>query len=111
MDPGAGDPSTSGPGSDPEARPGQRALDLLARDLQGELHETIAGRYVLGEPLGHGAHGTVHRAQDQLTGEPVAVKLLPPLIETDLVRLRGEIAALRLLRLPGVAHLYDEGSH
>jgi eukaryotic-like serine/threonine-protein kinase len=99
------------PGSDPEAQRGQRALDLLGRDLDGGLTEVIAGRYVVGERLGHGAHGDVHRARDRLTGETVAIKLLPSLIGTDLVSLRSEIAALRLLQLPGVAHLYDEGSH
>jgi len=111
VEPGSDSPSTSDPGSDALGRTGQRLIELLHKDLEGELQTVVAGRYRLGERLGHGAHGQVHRAVDALTGEAVAVKLLPPLIETDLVQLRGEIAALRLLRLPGVAHLFDEGVH
>ncbi len=103
--------TSSGPASDALERAGLRFMDLLHKDLEGELESVVAGRYRLGERLGHGAHGHVHRALDALTGETVAVKLLPPLIETDLVQLRSEIAALRLLRLPGVAHLFDEGVH
>ena len=36
----------------------------------------IAGRYALGEVLGAGGAGIVHRADDLLLGVPVAVKSL-----------------------------------
>ncbi len=90
-------------------RRAREALERLASGLEDPLPHLVAGRYELGDLLGTGATGSVHRARDLLTGEVVAVKLLPPLFENDLVRLRSEIAALRLLRLPGVVHLFDEG--
>src|SRR4051794_40385962 len=38
--------------------------------------DTVAGRFELGEQIGAGGMGAVHRALDRLTGEPVALKLL-----------------------------------
>jgi serine/threonine protein kinase len=96
------------PARDEDERRARGLLDVLQRELAGE-ETVVAGRYVLSDRIGAGAHGTVHTAVDRLTGERVAVKLLPPAVDLDLVRLRGEIAALRLLRLPGVVHLFDEG--
>ena len=69
----------------------------------------VAGRFELHEIIGRGGFGTVHRATDLLTGEVAAVKLLRDLNLLDLRRLRREIASLRLLRLPGVVRLIDEG--
>jgi eukaryotic-like serine/threonine-protein kinase len=96
------------PARDEDEQRARGLLDVLQRELAGE-ESLVAGRYLLGERLGAGAHGSVHAALDRLTGERVAVKLLPPAMDLELVRLRSEIAALRLLRLPGVVHLFDEG--
>jgi hypothetical protein len=70
-----------------------------------------AGRYTLGEVLGRGGSGTVYRARDELGLRDVALKLLRPGPDTSAARVRREVAALRLLRLPGVVALLDEGEH
>lgn len=77
-----------------------------------ETHErrVVAGRYRLDSLLGHGGHGVVWRAEDRLNGRPVAVKLLTPGPGHEPARVRREVAALRILRIPGVVRLLDEGS-
>ncbi len=72
-------------------------------------NEPIAGRYRLRVPLGSGGHGAVWEAEDQLSGDVVALKLLNDGFSGQPARVRREIAALRLLRLPGVVRLLDEG--
>ncbi len=69
----------------------------------------IADRYRLVELLGSGGHGAVWEARDEVTGEVVAVKLMTDEFSSRPARVRREIAALRLLRLPGVVRLVDEG--
>ena len=69
----------------------------------------IAGRYRLDAAIFRGDGGEVYRALDLVTDQPVALKLLPP--GGDAPRFRAEVSALRLLRLPGVARLLDEGDH
>ncbi|AUX48857.1 uncharacterized protein SOCE26_104000 [Sorangium cellulosum] len=68
----------------------------------------LAGRYRLRELLGQGAHGEVWGADDPVLGEQVAIKLLLR-AGAESARVRREIAALRMLRLPGVVRLLDEG--
>ncbi|WP_437588278.1 protein kinase domain-containing protein [Sorangium sp. So ce1000] len=69
----------------------------------------IAGRYAIRRRLGHGAFGEVWAADDLLTGTLVAVKLLDRGAGNEPARVRREVAALRLLRLPGVVRMLDEG--
>lgn len=69
----------------------------------------VAKRYELLAHVGRGAHGTVWSAQDAVTGSVVAVKLLVASSPTHAADIRAEIVALRRLRLPGAAHLIDEG--
>lgn len=69
------------------------------------------GRYRLGELLGRGGFGQVHRGWDTLTGDDVAIKFVTALSARDLDRTRRELAALRWLRLPGVVRLRDDGAH
>lgn len=66
-----------------------------------------AGRFELGEVIGRGAHGVVFDARDPLVDERVAVKLFG--VGCDPTRIRREIAALRLLREPGVVRFIEEG--
>lgn len=68
----------------------------------------LAERYLLGGILGEGGFGSVYAATDRRTGASVAVKLLPAL---DAARVRREIDALRVLRLPGVVGFLDAGTH
>ena len=94
------------PNTDTRPEPGrQRAVDPAGTRGPGML----AGRYELLDIIGRGGFGVVHRALDVLTGDVVAVKLLRELSPLDLRRLRREIASLRLLRIPGVVRLLDEG--
>ena len=74
----------------------------------------VAGRYVLGGPLGRGGMGTVWRADDVLLGRPVAVKEveLPggrPGAGREALRERAlrEARAAARLNHPGVVTLHD----
>lgn len=73
----------------------------------------VASRYELRDTLGDGAYGSVHLAWDSLARDEVAVKLIP--LDADhpdeLLRVRREVAALRLLDAPGVVRLRDDGVH
>ncbi|UQA60264.1 serine/threonine-protein kinase [Polyangium aurulentum] len=69
----------------------------------------IAERYRLDRLLGRGGFGEVWEAEDVLSGAPVAVKLLGGALESGHQEVLREILALRLLRLPGVVRLLDEG--
>lgn len=69
----------------------------------------MASRYALRDPLGSGGAGTVWAARDTLTGQRVAVKLMRPGPLVTPARVRLEVWALRMLRLPGIVELIDEG--
>jgi predicted Ser/Thr protein kinase len=77
----------------------------------------VAGRYRVDHLIGRGGFGEVWEGEDLLSGALVAVKLLgrhgaaardatPDHRQQELLH---EILALRLLRLPGVVRLLDEG--
>ncbi len=70
----------------------------------------VGGRYQLLAQIGVGGHGEVWSAHDALSGAEVAVKLMKSAARSAYSpRVRGEIAALRLLHVPGVVRLLDEG--
>ncbi len=68
----------------------------------------VAGRYRLVTVLGEGAFGEVWEADDLVLGERVAIKRLRT-FGPESPRTRREIATLRMLRIPGVVRLFDEG--
>jgi hypothetical protein len=71
--------------------------------------QRLGDRYEIVDMLGVGGQGAVWDALDTLTNERVAVKILRTVSPTCAARVRREIAVLRLLRLPGVVRLVDEG--
>lgn len=90
--------------------PAERLVPMRAETpVATTVHRTIAGRYRLLTPLGSGGFGTVWRAQDSVTKTWAAVKLLSFSDAGDVRRFRDEVALLRLLDLPGVVRLLDDG--
>jgi eukaryotic-like serine/threonine-protein kinase len=71
------------------------------------------GRYEVGEPLGRGAVGVVHRGQDTAMYRPVALKLVlksyidPAELEPTLQRFRQEAQIVARLSHPRIAALYE----
>ncbi|MGK3988616.1 serine/threonine-protein kinase [Sorangium sp. So ce136] len=91
------------------AHPPAGASGIVPRAPGTPPASTIAGRYRLQRLLGRGGNGEVWEAHDTLTDDLVAVKLLGDGHGAQAARVRREVAALRLLRLPGVVRLLDEG--
>lgn len=69
----------------------------------------VLGRYNLGNLLGRGAVGQVHRATDSLTGQSVAVKCVPMHSPFATSQARKERSVLRGLALPGIVRWLDDG--
>lgn len=69
----------------------------------------VVDRYRLDRELARGEGGEVFCATDLVADREVALKLLPRAASAP--RFRAEASALGLLRLPGVAALFDEGEH
>jgi serine/threonine protein kinase len=68
--------------------------------------------YKILESLGPGGLGDVYRARDTRLGRTVAVKVLPPAITDDAVRLQsllGTVARLVELSHPNIAMLFEQG--
>lgn len=89
--------------------------EFQARYL-GAFHHLLAGLelggYRLEEQLAGAGLGMVFRASDPLTGEVVAMKLLPPEHMADSgwrTRFQREAAALRALEHPGIVRLRESG--
>ena len=94
-----------------EPVPAQDLLEALESERGGFVGRRL-GAFVLGEELGRGGMGVVHRAvQDGLARE-VAVKVLPPLRASDaeaVERFRREAVAASKLRHPGVVPVHAAG--
>jgi serine/threonine-protein kinase len=76
--------------------------------------DLLAGRYRIVAPLGKGGMGEVYRADDLTLGQPVALKFLPPHLDSDperLARFRKEVATARRVSHPNACRVYDIGEH
>jgi serine/threonine-protein kinase len=77
-----------------------------------EVQQTLGGRYKLLNELGSGGMAVVWRAQDEVLGRPVAVKLLAGRYAGDphsRARIRDEARAAANLSHPNIAQVYDFG--
>lgn len=74
--------------------------------------ETIAGRYVLEEPIARGGMATVWKARDEVLARFVALKILDPDLARDpsfLDRFRTEAQAAARLAHPNIVQTFDTG--
>ncbi len=74
--------------------------------------EQIGERYRVVSLLGRGGMGEVYRADDLTLGQSVALKLLPPGVSSDpvrLERLKAEVRLARQVSHPSVCRVYDIG--
>jgi hypothetical protein len=73
--------------------------------VEGEL---VLGRFTIGERIGDGGHGTVHRAWDERLCRWVAVKAV---VGDSAGRVLREAHAAARLNHPGIVTLYELGEH
>ncbi|MGH7673651.1 MAG: serine/threonine-protein kinase [Gemmatimonadales bacterium] len=86
-------------------RPSSAVLDRLFLDFQSAL----AGRYALERELGRGGMGIVYLARDERLERPVAIKLLPPALASQLDlrgRLLGEARIAARLSHPHIVPIH-----
>lgn len=85
-----------------------RTLSFPA-DLPPSRPPSLPQRYSVDGVLGQGSQGAVYSGTDSLTGVAVAIKVLPASGFGARSRVTREVAALRLLDVPGVVRLLDSG--
>jgi hypothetical protein len=67
----------------------------------------LGDRFELLAPLGAGAMGDVYRARDRRRGQDVALKVLPELEATALLRFKNEFRALHDVEHPNLVRLHE----
>ena len=91
-------------------RRGSPPRQTVAQPDGGREPGVLAGRYRLGEIIGLGGAATVYRGWERHTGRAVAVKLCQAeAVSCEPPPHRAEVAALAVLRHPGLVQLYDAG--
>ncbi|MEI8258847.1 MAG: serine/threonine-protein kinase, partial [Deltaproteobacteria bacterium] len=70
----------------------------------------IAGRFEIQRIAGEGGMGTVFRALDRDTGEPVAIKVIHGTLESEKERFASEARVLAELRHPAIVRYVSHGS-
>jgi tetratricopeptide (TPR) repeat protein/predicted Ser/Thr protein kinase len=93
----------------------ERGRGLRAKSEQAAAEAKGArrfGQYRLLRTLGEGGMGLVYLAEQDRTGQLVALKLVRPGLATErlLSRFEQEVRTLGLLRHPGIARIYDAGA-
>lgn len=79
--------------------------------MQGQLEGQQIGRYLVGRRLGGGGVATVYQAHDQVSGQSVALKVLPPNSdEATLSRFRREALMAGALRHPNIVRILQVGT-
>jgi tetratricopeptide (TPR) repeat protein len=72
--------------------------------------DVVAGRFRIEGPVGRGGMGTVYRAHDEVSAQPVALKVLRDDVPQAVERFSREIAALGRLSHPSVVRYVAHGS-
>jgi len=88
--------------------PHQETSLLVISHTQG--HMVGSGRYTLKKEIGRGGGGVVWLAQDGHLNQAVALKLLPPELDSDPVALNdlvSEVQKARLLSHPNIIRIHD----
>jgi hypothetical protein len=77
-----------------------------------QLRGKLVGRYLLGEPIGHGGMGVVYQARDPQLDRELAIKVVLPQASDQRAqeRLLGEARAMAKLRHPAVVPVFDVGA-
>lgn len=84
---------------------------LTTLESPASAERCVAGRYRIDRHIGSGGFGSVYRAVDTISEREVAIKMLGAQSERDLRRFRYEATSLRLLQVPGVVRILDDGIH
>jgi len=74
-----------------------------------DVGELVAGRFRLAQRVGSGGMGTVYRATDERTGEPVALKVLHEYLPESVERFGREVAALARMSHPNIVKYVAHG--
>ena len=82
----------------------------LEGNFQADLTDQQIGRYLIQRRLGSGGVATVYQAYDQVLGQSVALKVLPPTAdEKTLIRFRREAMTSGALRHPHIVRTIQVG--
>src|SRR3954468_25076424 len=88
------------------------AARLVPVETQAAAVDALAAKFELGERLGGGRTGAVHRATDRATGQPAAVKIIDPAVVALpglAQRLERELKQLERVASGGVARVLASG--
>src|SRR5215475_6523747 len=88
------------------------AARLIPLETQAAVVDALAAKFELGERVGGGRTGPVHRAIDKATGQPAAVKIIAPAVVALpglAQRLERELKQLERVASGGVARVLASG--